>query len=133
MQWLLIVLGVVVALAVAFYWLVFRLERRRREASRPVSALGDVRPDPIQAQLLFQELERRALAGGDDLPVVFEEILRLRELQPPEGPGSRRLERASAELLWFLALRHPDAIADQAVRSLVRVVGVWDAEDVARL
>ncbi|MFI5380478.1 MAG: TerB N-terminal domain-containing protein [Tepidisphaerales bacterium] len=77
-------------------------------------------------------LERRSLIDRKDVPVAFDEVLRLRALvASADGAGSQRYESHTRNLLWFLAVQMPDQVTDTRVQSLLQSVASPSGDDLA--
>lgn len=74
--------------------------------------------------VFYYGLERRALVEGVDRRLVFDEVMRLRDLFAAAGETiNGSFDRYSFSLLWFLAVRHPAKIGPDRIARLVEMAG----------
>lgn len=78
--------------------------------------------------LFIYGLERRALEEHTDQKVVFDEVMRLREMYGSIDQLRGSFDAYTCGFLWFLAVRDPQAISLRRVHRLAGSISFW-AED----
>lgn len=84
--------------------------------------------------LFMYGMERRALIDRADHALIFDEVLRLRDLYVSSGqPVSRSFDNYTTCFLWFLVVAFPGAIAGKQVERLALATRVWTEESLASM
>jgi tellurite resistance protein len=77
-------------------------------------------------------LERRALVDGQDVKLIFKEVLRLRDIYArSRQPISRSFDNYTSSFLWFLLLREPAVFAIRHFELVGKSTHAWDDDRLA--